>query len=147
MFLNNNPFLYNMPQNYTANPSLVPFTQSPQPPTPNNTNIIWVQGEVGARSYQLHPNSSVILMDNDDSRFYIKTTDASGMATLKSFKFEEIIPVPKSAPDGSDFVSQKEFSEFKSGLEGFLNSLTLTKEKEVSNNESNLPVVKQTVDF
>lgn len=55
-----------------------------------NNNIIFVQGEVGAKSFQLQPNQSVMLLDNDDSKFYIKTTDSTGMSTLKSYRFEEI---------------------------------------------------------
>ena len=55
-----------------------------------NNNIIFVQGEVGAKSFQLQPNQSVMLLDNDDSKFYIKTTYSTGMSTLKTYRFEEI---------------------------------------------------------
>lgn len=145
MFVNSNPYLYTMTQNFPGSP-LFPTYQNPQsqPQAHTNSNIVWVQGEVGARSYQLAPNSSIILMDNDDSKFYIKTTDGSGMATLKAFKFEEIV---KQTSDSTDYVSRQEFSEFKNGLEGLLSSLSLGKEKAVENNEPNLPAVKSTIEF
>ena len=80
-----------------------------------NNNIIFVQGEVGAKSFQLQPNQSVMLLDNDDSKFYIKTTDSTGMSTLKSYRFEEI----KDASGGSienKYVTKEEFDSLKDYL-------------------------------
>lgn len=74
-----------------------------------NNNIIFVQGEVVAKSFQLQPNQSVMLLDNDDSKFYIKTTDSTGMSTLKAYRFEEI----KEASGGSienKYVTKEEFN-------------------------------------
>ena len=87
-----------------------------------NNNIIFVQGEVGAKSFQLQPNQSVILLDNDDSKFYIKTTDSTGMSTLKSYRFEEI----KDASGGSienKYVTKEEFDSFKANIDSLYQSL------------------------
>lgn len=50
--------------------------QATQQATPS---IIWVQGEEGAKAYMVAAGNSVLLMDSENSSFYIKSTDASGM--------------------------------------------------------------------
>ena len=52
-------------------------------------NIIWVTGKENARSMQLQPNSTVILLDNDSNKFYIKTTDDIGLGKLRIFTYLE----------------------------------------------------------
>ena len=53
--------------------------------------IKWVQGIEGAKSYQLMPNSNVVLMDSEnDGIFYIKSSDNVGMCIVRTFKYEEI---------------------------------------------------------
>lgn len=65
----------------------------PNNPQPNiNTsqnNIIWVKGKENARSMQLPPNSTVILLDSEVGKFYIKTTDDIGLGKLRVFNFVE----------------------------------------------------------
>lgn len=63
--------------------------QQPQQ-TQVNQGILWVQGEAGAKSYLVAPNTSVLLMDSENSNFYIKTTDAAGMPTLRTFAYKEV---------------------------------------------------------
>lgn len=64
--------------------------QQVQPQQPQGNGIVWVQGEGAARSYLLAPNTSIVLFDSESPAFYIKTTDQSGMPTLRVFKFEEV---------------------------------------------------------
>nr|DAR00493.1 MAG TPA: hypothetical protein [Caudoviricetes sp.] len=53
--------------------------------------IKWVQGLEGAKSYQLMPNSNVVLMDSEnDGMFYIKSSDNVGMCKIRTFKYEEV---------------------------------------------------------
>ena len=51
--------------------------QQPQQSQQVNQGILWVQGEAGAKSYLVAPNTSVLLMDSENSNFYIKTTDGT----------------------------------------------------------------------
>lgn len=53
-----------------------------QQPQQNNT-LIWVQGEGAARSFLTAPNTTLALWDSEKTVVYIKTTDASGMPSLK----------------------------------------------------------------
>lgn len=60
--------------------------QTPQ----NDTGILWVQGEAGAKSWAVAPGKSVMLMDSESSTFYIKSSDASGMPMpLRIFDYKE----------------------------------------------------------
>ena len=45
----------------------------------NDTGILWVQGEAGAKSWAVAPGKSVMLMDSESNTFYIKSSDQSGM--------------------------------------------------------------------
>ena len=57
-----------------------PMMQQPTAQTAQATpSIIWVQGEEGAKAYMVAAGNSVLLMDSENSAFYIKSTDASGM--------------------------------------------------------------------
>ena len=48
-----------------------------------------VKGIAGARAFVIPPSSSVVLMDTDSSVFYVKTTDANGLETVKAYEFSE----------------------------------------------------------
>lgn len=56
----------------------------------SNNGIIWVQGEEGAKAYMVAPGNSVLLMDSENSAFYIKSSDNSGMPMpLRIFDYVE----------------------------------------------------------
>lgn len=64
--------------------SYQPYGYQYQPVTQQtNTGVIWVQGEAGAKSYLIAPNSSVALFDSEKQVVYIKSADASGMPSMK----------------------------------------------------------------
>lgn len=64
----------------------MPNAQS-QPTANNNGGIIWVQGEAGAKSYLVAPNTTVQLWDSESQRIYLKSTDASGMPSMKVLEY------------------------------------------------------------
>lgn len=70
------------------NPYIYPQPQITQPQQANN-GILWVQGVEGAKSYLVAPNNSVILMDSEGNKFYIKSADMAGMPTLREFTYTE----------------------------------------------------------
>ena len=49
----------------------------------NAAPIIWVQGEAGAKSYLVAPNTTVQLWDSEEQVIYLKSADASGMPAMK----------------------------------------------------------------
>lgn len=56
-----------------------------------NQGILWVQGEAGAKSYLVAPNTTVLLMDSESSKFYLKSTDGAGMPSLRTFEYSEVL--------------------------------------------------------
>ena len=58
-------------------------------PLPLNNQIIFVQGETGAKAYQIPNNTTVLLMSSESNEFFIKTTDSSGFPTIRKFTFQE----------------------------------------------------------
>ena len=66
-----------------------PATYQPmyQPVQQNQNGIIWVQGEAGAKSYMIAPNSTVALWDSENQTIYLKSADASGMPSIKTLDY------------------------------------------------------------
>ena len=87
-----------------------PMAQTVQAPQ-NNNGLIWVNGEVGAKSYLVAPGNTVMLMDAENSTFYLKSADASGMPMpLRIFDYKE-----RQNATTSDFKAPtSDFSELDS---------------------------------
>lgn len=82
------PLQQQMPQP-TMQPT-IPQQTIPQPMNQSSQGLIWVQGEAGAKSYLVAPSNSVLLMDSEDSVFYIKSVDNAGMPMpLRIFDYAE----------------------------------------------------------
>ena len=91
-------------------------------PQPIN-NILQVMGPESAQSYQVGPNSHVILMDSNRPVFYTKKSDDSGYSVTKAFKFEEIplfqeqMEIQNAKIENNSYVTKEEFKEFKAMIE------------------------------
>lgn len=112
-----------------------------------NQGLLWVSGEVGAKSYLVAPNSTVLLMDSDSSRFYLKSADNAGMPNLRIFEYTEVTNVPQNAPQAlntdlkeldSKYVKREEYEGLKSQYETIMERL----DSMVSNTESVEPATK-----
>lgn len=88
-----------------------------------NQGILWVQGEAGAKSYLVAPNTSVLLMDSENSQFYIKTTDQAGMPTLRTFVYQEVTGAPQNAQKQPEtdlddkYVTRQEYNDLRGKYE------------------------------
>lgn len=98
--------------------------QQTQPQVPQtNQGILWVQGEAGAKSYLVAPNTSVLLMDSENSQFYIKTTDQAGMPTLRTFVYQEVTGAPQNAKKQLEtnlddkYVTRQEYNDLQGKYE------------------------------
>ena len=99
----------------TAPPTTQPMSQQ------GNNGLIWVQGEAGAKSYIVAPGNTVMLMDSEGERFYLKSADASGMPMpLRIFEYKERTETPSQAFSGpvaaqnvnfDNFVTREEFEQ------------------------------------
>jgi hypothetical protein len=104
-----------------------PVVSQPMPSQNNGGNsLIWVQGEAGAKSYLVAPNATVMLMDSEGDRFYLKSADASGMPLpLRIFDYKERPATHPQVAGGSvngekidfgKFVTREEFDELKASI-------------------------------
>lgn len=104
-------------------------TSQPMPQQPmqqQSSQIIWVSGEAGAKSYLVAPGNTVMLLDAENSVFYLKSADASGMPLpLRIFDYKERTTTAQQAFGGSvtaesvnldNFVTRKEFDELKASI-------------------------------
>lgn len=124
----------------------VPQVQSvPQPQV--NQGLLWVSGEVGAKSYLVAPNSTVLLMDSDAQRFYLKSADNAGMPNLRIFEYTEVTNISQNAPQAlntdlkeldSKYVKREEYEGLKRQYESIMERL----DSMVSNTESVEPSAK-----
>ena len=86
-----------------------------------NNGLIWVQGEAGAKSYIVAPGNTVMLMDSEGERFFLKSADASGMPMpLRIFEYKERTETPSQASSAlvtaqnvnlDKFVTREEFEQ------------------------------------
>ena len=97
-----------------------------------NQGLLWVSGEVGAKSYLVAPNSTVLLMDSDAQRFYLKSADNAGMPNLRIFEYTEVTNIPQNAPQalnadlkelGDKFVTREEYEGLKRQYESIMERL------------------------
>lgn len=112
-----------------------------------NQGLLWVSGEVGAKSYLVAPNSTVLLMDSDSSRFYLKSADNAGMPNLRIFEYTEVTNMPQNAPQalntdlkelGNKFVTREEYDGLKRQYESIMERL----DSMVSDTEPTEPATK-----
>ena len=111
----------NQMQNAAVQPSM-----PSQPMQQQSSQIIWVSGEAGAKSYLVAPGNTVMLLDAENSVFYLKSADASGMPLpLRIFDYKERTTTAQQAFGGvvtgesvnlDNFVTRKEFDELKASI-------------------------------
>lgn len=71
-----------------------------------NNQIIQVTGENGAKTYQMMPNSSVLLLDSTAPIVWLAQTDGAGYKTLTPYRIEPYTPEP--VPDMKTVISKLE---------------------------------------
>lgn len=152
---------YNTFPTYNAYPSYQPnsyqqqYSQAYQPQysIPQNNSyaaqqpvgIVWVDGEVGAKAYQLPSNwpanAPMPLWDTNDTIIYLKSTNQMGMPnpiqkvrytmeeaphTSPAMSSQPALPAPEM-PDMSDFVRKDDLERMKEELKATMTSNAETK--------------------
>lgn len=117
----------------------IPQMQAPVQTPQVNQGLLWVQGEAGAKSYLVAPNTTVLLMDSEGQRFYLKSTDGAGMPSMKIFEYKEVVNTPQNtsqAPNLDEnvlhdkFVTREEYEGLKRQYESIMDRLESLTEKE-----------------
>lgn len=104
---------------FNQQPMVQPVQQMATPAQQTNNGLVWVQGEAGAKSFLVAPGCTVMLMDSEGERFYLKSADASGMPLpLRVFEYKERTETAQQTAGGSvaafddldnKFVTRDEF--------------------------------------
>lgn len=114
----------------------------PQPQPQQSGSIIWVQGEAGAKSYMVAPNSTVQLWDSEKQTIYLKSADASGMPSMKTLDYTIRDLTPPVAPQGVsnagvEYITKTEFQALYGRVEALQSAFDkLTKTEVKSDGES-----------
>lgn len=99
---------------------------TPQQPVQQNnqmmqptTDIKWVQGEAGAKSYMVAPNTSVTLWDSESQTIYIKSANASGLPTMTviDYTIRDNTPQVKQDLPVGDFATKEDVDILKKEIE------------------------------
>lgn len=111
------------------------------------SGIIWVQGEAGAKSYLVAPNTTVQLWDSERQTIYLKSADASGMPSIKTLDYTIRENVQNAVPLASNSASTafatkdevnvlaEQIAALKSDLDGFVKKPVAKAKKDVTDNE------------
>ena len=84
----------------------------------NQSSIIWVQGEAGAKSYLVAPNTTVQLWDSEKQVIYLKSADASGMPSIKTLDYTIRDAAPKMvSPVGTEYATKADIEELRKQIE------------------------------
>ena len=85
---------------YPNNQFLSPYFQQPQyiqqPHQAQPVQVVKVNGENGARAYQIGPNSSALLLDETGTMVWLCVTDGAGYKTVSCYDIQphQAAPVP-----------------------------------------------------
>ena len=96
-------------------PVYYPTQAQPQPPQQTQTQnpLIWVQGEAGAKSYLVAPNSTVTLWDSEAQTIYIKSADATGMPSIRTLDYT----IRGGAKPTVDYATKEDISALRDEIE------------------------------
>lgn len=117
-----NPYLPQL-QNMQAQLAQLQGNQPQQQTIQQGYQIQTVKGIAGARAFAIPPSSSIVLMDTDSSVFYVKTTDANGLETVKAYEFsEKEVDAPELTSD--KYVLKSDFEKLSEQVEKLLKADT-----------------------
>ena len=85
-------------------------------------DIIWVQGEAGAKAYLIAPNNTVVLWDTESPTIYINSADNTGIPSMRVLDFTERSAQAEThtCKCGDKFVTKEQFDELKSKFEEYI---------------------------
>lgn len=112
---------------YNGYPQYNPYMMNQYRQMNSFDSLQFVNGKESAENYIMPPNSKVILMDQNIPRFYLKETDATGMAKITAYDFTEAVDKPVQ----NDYITREEFNEWRSQYESSVSKQTKSNEPTV----------------
>ena len=134
-------YQYFQPQYQQSVPTVQPNIQQSNQSNNGLGGIIWVQGEAGAKSYLVAPNTTVQLWDSESQTIYLKSADASGMPSIKTLDYT-IREMPNQNHINIQSQPQVDLSQYVTweALEEKLNAL---RPKQFNNNKKKENVINE----
>lgn len=122
-----NPYLSQpgYPISYGGSAYQTPMQQVPQqsfaPAAPMQSNVIGVDGEVGAKAFQIPSGATgpIALWDTNDNVIYMRTFNSAGMPNpLKKLRYVEEepvqnLPAQSGGMDPNQYVTKDEFASLR----------------------------------
>lgn len=106
---------------YTGTPTNFTGYQQPQPQNTNSFYTVLVNGEAGANAYPVASGNTVLLMDFNSNKFWLKTTNQNGIPQpLRSFDFKEEI---QEIQNGTPGVTRDEFNVLSQNVSALTESV------------------------
>ena len=119
--MQNQQFVYQQPQMQQPQAQPAPMQNPIVPPTQSTNDIIWVQGEAGAKAYLVAPNNTVTLWDSESPTIYLKTADINGVPSMRILDFKErtanVAPAEHVCKCGEKYVTKEQFKDLESKFE------------------------------
>lgn len=85
---------------------------------PQRQELIRVNGLEGAKNYPLSPGSTVALFDADSDTMFIKSMDAGGFPSIRTFTFMETTSKPMDTTEARISNIEAEIANIKEALNG-----------------------------
>ena len=86
---------------------------------PQRQELIRVNGLEGAKNYPLSPGSTVALFDAETDTMFIKSMDADGFPSIRTFTFMETTSNPADTTESRLSNLESEIANIKEALNGF----------------------------
>ena len=113
----------NWQQYYQPQQAVMP-QQNQQSVPQMNTNIVWVQGISGAKSYNLPNNTTLPLWDSEAQVIYIKSVDANGKPSMTILDYTERDPeAGNTQPVNAEYVTKEQMETLNEQLASFSKKL------------------------
>lgn len=107
-----------MRQQYAPQMAQMPQMAAQQPQNVQGAPI-WVQGEAGAKSFLVAPGQSLVLMDSERPSFYLKSADANGVPSMRTFDYTERT-AQTAPPHAEQYATRAELEEFKAQISAMI---------------------------
>ena len=86
---------------------------------PQRQELIRVNGLEGAKNYPLSPGSTIALFNADSDTMFIKSMDAGGFPSIRTFTFMETTSNPTGTTESRLSNLESEIANIKEALNGF----------------------------
>lgn len=126
------PIYQQYPQVQPQAQQVMPQPQPQQAQPQQQSNLIWVSGEAGAKAYLVAPNTTVQLWDSESQTIYLKSADGSGMPSIKTLDYtirDTGTPVQATEPAEGKYIQRDELNALNGRIQALEREISKLKPK------------------